>query len=211
MRQDDSLTFIASGDMRNMVQSIASLPDSYQGSLLFAVNDLDLDIVARNLIMLLLALHIEDSEQAVQSIIHVWYSASIRLQDAHLLTELICPMIEEVCVKIADRAAGSLQAKTWIVGRSSLRLVLKKELSTSLLSYFRLPPGLTHQQAHDKRVAVTKSEPQTDIYRDFCVLQPEHRVCREKYRETGIMLPFGHSREEFTVPNPYVRSAPFIS
>lgn len=188
--------------MRNMVQSIASLPDSYQGNLLFAVNDLDLDIVARNLIMLLLALDIEDSEQAVQSIIHIWYSASIRLQDARLLTELICPMIEEVCVKIADRAAGSLQAKTWIVGRSSLRLVLKKELWTSLLSYFRLPPGLTHQKAYDKRVAVTKAEPQAEIYRDFCVLQPEHRVCREKYRETGIMLPFGHSRDEYTVPNP---------
>lgn len=190
--------------MRNVVKTVASLPDTYTGQVLLAVNDLDLEIVARNLIMLLIALKVRDSEQAVQSIIHIWYSASIRPTDAQILTEVICPMIEEVCAKIADRAAGSLQAKTWTFGKSALRLVLKKESWTDLLSYFRLPPGLTYQQAHDKRVVVTKAEEQDEIARDFCVRHPEHRVCKDKYREDGIMLPFGHSREEFTIPNPYV-------
>jgi len=190
--------------MRNVVKTVASLPVTYTGDLFLAVNDLDFDIVARNFIVLLIALTTEDSEQAVQSIIHIWYSASIRPADARLLTEVICPMVEEVCAKIADRAAGSLQAKTWTFGKSTLRLVLEKESWTTLLSYFRLPSGLTYQQAHDKRVAVTKAEKQEEPARDFCVRHPEHRVCREKYREDGIMLPFGHSREEFTIPNPYV-------
>lgn len=104
--------------MRNVVQIVAILPDAYDGTLLLAINDLDLDIVARNLIMLHLALHIEGLEQAVQSIIHIWYSASIRPADARLLTHVVYPMIEEVCTRIADRAAGSLQAKTW---KASLR------------------------------------------------------------------------------------------
>ena len=108
--------------MRNVVKTVASLPDTYTGEVLLAINDLDLDIVARNLIMLLIALKVEDSEQAVQSIIHIWYSASIRPADAQILTGVICPMIEEVCDKIADRAAGSLQAKTWTVGKSAFRL-----------------------------------------------------------------------------------------
>jgi hypothetical protein len=187
-----------------VVKTLASLPQNYTGDVLLAINDLDMDVVARNVIMLLLALKVEDSEQAVQSIIHIWYSATIRPVDARLLTKLIYPMIEDVCVKIADRAAGSLQAKTWKVGKCSLRLVLTKESWTTLLSHFRLPPGLTLQQVYDKRVAVTKAEQQQEIHRDFCVLHPEHRVCREKYREDGIMLPFGYSREEFTVPNPCV-------
>jgi len=194
----------ASGDFRNVVETLASLPQTYTGGLLFAINDLDMDIVARNVIMLLLALKVEDPEQAVQSIIHIWYSATIRPVDARLLAELIHPMIEDVCVKITDRAAGSLQAKTRKVGKSSLRLVLKKEAWKTLFSHLRLPPGLTLQQAYDKRVAVTKAEQQQEIHRDLCVLHPEHRLCREKYREDGIMLPFGHSREGFTIPNQYV-------
>ena len=114
------------------------------------------------------------------------------------------PVIEDVCIKVADRVAGSLQAKTWNVGKCSLRLVLKKESWTTLLSHLHVPPGLTLQQAYDKRVAVTKAEQQQEIHRDLCVLRPEHRLCREKYRDDGIMLPFGHSKEEFTVPNPCV-------
>jgi hypothetical protein len=113
-------------------------------------------------------------------------------------------MIEEVCAKIANRTAGSLQAKTWKVGRSSLRLVLSKESWASLRSYFRLPTGLTHQQAQDKRLTVTRADKERDLFRDLFDLVPEHRVCREKLRDDGILLPFGHSREEFTVPNPYV-------
>lgn len=119
-------------------------------------------------------------------------------------------MIEDVCVEIANRTAGSLQAKTWKVGKSSLRLVLRKEAWTTLLSHLRLPPGLTLQQAHDKRIAVTKTEQQQEIHRDHCVLHPEHRLCRERYREDGIMLPFGHSRVEFAIPNPCVQSALFL-
>jgi hypothetical protein len=196
--------FQASGNFRNVVKTLASLPQTYTGDVLLVINDLDMDVVARNVIMLLLALKVEDSEQAAQSVIHIWYSATIRPVDAQLLKELIYPMIEDVCFKIADRAAGTLQAKTWNVGKCSLRLVLKKESWTTLLSHLRVPLGLTLQQAYDKRVAVTKAEQQQEIHRDLCVLRPEHRLCREKYRDDGILLPFGHSREEFTVPNPCV-------
>ena len=132
----------ASGDFRNVVKTLASLPRTYTGDLLFAINDLDMDIVARNVIMLLLALMVEDPEQAVQTIVHIWYSADIRPLDAKLLAELIHPMIEDVCVKITNHAAVSLQAKTWKVGKYSLRLEQKKEAWTSLPSHLYLPTGL---------------------------------------------------------------------
>lgn len=200
----DRLTFLASGDFRNAVKTLGCLPRTYTGDVLLAMNDLDLDIVARNVIMLLPALFIEDSHQAVQSIIHIWYSANIRPTDARFLSEVIHPMIEDVCLKIAERSDQSLQAKTWRVGKSSLRLVLKKESWKALLSYSSLPAGTTVQQARSKRIAVTKAEQQHEIYRDFCFLHPENRVGKEKYRDDGIMLPFGASRADFTIPNPYV-------
>jgi hypothetical protein len=55
-----------------VVKTVASLPDTYTGDLFLAINDLDLDVVARNLIMLLVALKVEDRTQAVQSIIHTF-------------------------------------------------------------------------------------------------------------------------------------------
>jgi hypothetical protein len=39
---------IASGDLRNVIKTIASLPQSYTGKPSIVVNDVDFDIVARN-------------------------------------------------------------------------------------------------------------------------------------------------------------------
>jgi hypothetical protein len=39
---------IASGDLRNVIKTIASLPQSYTGMPSIVVNDVDFDIVARN-------------------------------------------------------------------------------------------------------------------------------------------------------------------
>jgi hypothetical protein len=46
----------ASGDPRNIVKTIVSLPRSYTRKPLIVINDIDFDIVARNLVMLLLTL-----------------------------------------------------------------------------------------------------------------------------------------------------------
>ena len=49
----------ASGDLRNVIQSVASLPPIYDQRVNIVLNDLDLDTVARNLIMLLVLLAVE--------------------------------------------------------------------------------------------------------------------------------------------------------
>jgi hypothetical protein len=69
---DFNLLFAASGDPRNVIKSIVGLPDGYTGELKAVLNDKDFLIVARNAIMLLIALHL-DRETAVPMIIHLWY------------------------------------------------------------------------------------------------------------------------------------------
>ena len=54
--------------------------------------------------LLLIALIADDELQAADLILHVWYSAFIRQQDMEFLASRIRPLIEEVNIKIKDRA-----------------------------------------------------------------------------------------------------------
>lgn len=197
---------IASGDLRHVVKTVSSLPQSYNKNLSIVINDIDFDVVARNTIMLLLALTISNEAEAAETVLHFWYSALVRPVDMQHLQSLRS-LIEDVCLKIVDRKAGSLQAKTFTFGMSSIRIVLKKEAWTDLLNALSVPKGLSVQRAHNIRVAVTKAPSRIDFrHRDLMFKQPAHRICKERFREDGILVPFSFSREDFSIPNPYVAS-----
>lgn len=152
--------------------------------------------------MVLLALTIPDEQQAAETVLHLWYSARIRPVDMQHI-ENLRPMIQMVCTKIADRRAGSLQGKTFTIGLSSIRVILKKEVWAALLESLHVPVGLSIEQAHAIRVAVAKAPQREDhLHRSHMFQKPEHRVCKDKFRTDGILVPFGCSRKEFTVPNP---------
>lgn len=165
---------------------------------------MDFDIVARNIVMLLLTLNISDEQEAAETVLHVWYSAFIRPADYQRVQDLRS-LIEDVCNKIAGRASGSFQAKTFAFGSCSVRVVLKKEDWTLLLTFLCVPQGLTTSQARGVRLAVTTAPHRVDYrHRGLALQKPEHRICRERFREDGILLPFSQSRDDFTIPNPYV-------
>lgn len=90
------------------------------------MNDLDLDIVARNVIMLLIALTVDNMDEVADCIIHIWYSALIRKSALDILQQRVRPLIEDVCEKIKSKLSSAILAKTWTFGQRSMRLVLKK-------------------------------------------------------------------------------------
>jgi hypothetical protein len=199
----DILSQTASGDLRNVIKTVVRLPSSYSGSLEITINDRDFDIVARNLILLLITLIVENVDDAVDCIIHVWYSALVRQSDIDILHCRIQPLIEDVCSKIKGRASGSLLGKTWTFGQRSLRVVLEKSSWVRLLSFVDKPAGLTAEQALETRAATTLAESRRD-YRDryMCCQSPSRRVAFNKFRQDGLLLPFGFPRHEFREPNP---------
>lgn len=159
--------------------------------------------MARNVVLLLIALVVKEVDQAADCIIHLWYSAFVRESDVDLLRHRIRPLIESVCDKIKDKRPESLLAKTWTFGRHSLRVVLERSSWDRLLSFVDLPPGLTADRAREIRAAITLAESRKD-YRDrymYCQ-SPSHRIAFNKFREDGLLLPFGSSRHEFRKPNP---------
>lgn len=82
----------ASGDLRNVIQSIIGLSQTYKGSVSTVVNDIAFDVVARSIIVLLVGLIVEDDVKAVQCMLHVWYSSTFRQADADILSERVSPL-----------------------------------------------------------------------------------------------------------------------
>ena len=112
-------------------------------------------------------------------------------------------LIGDVCAKIQPKPPSSLQAKTWTYDKTSLRLVLMKEQWIRLQQFFKIPDGLSAALAKKIRKSVTLAPERRD-YRDRALYRqpPAWRVCTMKFREDGILLPFGSSRRELDTPNP---------
>ncbi|KAF2730472.1 hypothetical protein EJ04DRAFT_586287 [Polyplosphaeria fusca] len=195
--------FAASGDMRNVVKTITGLPEAYEDQCTVVVNDRSFPIVARNALLLLIAFHF-DQETAVPMMIHLWYSALVPAVMVKQLATHILPLIEDVCIKIKDRKADIIQAKTFKFGNGSLRLALMKEDWTNLKDYFKVPEGLTRDRAEAIRQNITMAPDRAD-YLDrtmYCMKSAGMRTCLMKFREDGVLLPFSASRNDFDTPNP---------
>ncbi|RBR26226.1 uncharacterized protein FIESC28_01009 [Fusarium coffeatum] len=193
----------ASGDLRNLLVTMAHLPPSYKQPISITMNGRDHDIVARNVVILLVALTAEEHDDTIDCMVHVWYLALIRESDIKLLNLRVRPLIEDLCRKIKDKPTNTILGKSWKFGQSSFRLVLEKVAWERLLTFLEIPSGLTVEKANLLRTAVTLADSRVD-YRDrsFLFLSSSHRVARYRFRQDGLLLPFGASRSGFQHPNP---------
>lgn len=178
------------------------------------MNDLEFDVVARNTILLLLALTIQDSTTAeastsplsnAEALIHVWYSASFPSYVLSQLQDRVKPLITEVCSKITHKSPSTTLGKTWKFsdGRT-LRLVLKQKDWLRLTDFLDVPQDLSVEDAAAIRRTVTLAPERLD-YRDrwyFKDASPFIRIAKQKFQEDGILIPFGHPRRAFDTPNP---------
>jgi hypothetical protein len=199
---DLNLLFAASGDLRNLIKSVVLLPDSYDGAINLVVNDMDIDRVARNIIMLLVLLTTDNRDEATECVLHMWYSVLIKQSHLDRLSRHVRPLIEEVVGKVKHRAAEKPQGKTWTFGLRSLRVVLLPPQWVSLLSYLDVPQGLSRVEAARLHRSVTMAPDRVDHrHRKYLDQDPKGRICDENFRQDGILLPFGYPRETFKIPN----------
>jgi hypothetical protein len=139
----------------------------------------------------------------VPIMLHLWYSASIPNSVFRALQDSILPLVQEVCEKIKSKSQSSLQSKTWAYGSRSCRLVLQKQFWDRLLLYFQVPRGLTLARAQQIRLATSLAPERTDyVERSFFKKPPKWRVAAMKFRQNGILLPFGSSSAGYDTPNP---------
>ncbi|KAH7361664.1 hypothetical protein B0T11DRAFT_327821 [Plectosphaerella cucumerina] len=177
-------------DLRNAFKTIAELPETRTASIDITVNDLDTPTVSRHVILLLIAVQsatrIVNVDEAVDCMLHVWYSSLIRQSDLGILEKLVKPVIQNVCDTIKTRGPEEV-IKTW----------------DGLLAYFDVPDGMTAERAHLVRKIGMLSPKMKDLRnREFVHKSGPGRVGVMRFIEDGLLLPFGSPREDFTVPNP---------
>ena len=178
-------------------------PITYAGLCKVFVNDFNLDILARNIILLLCA-HSFTPDKAAEMMLHIWYSAVIPQPMLDMIREKVLPLISEVCRKIENGdCSARIISKTWTFGSATVRAVLAREHWKTLLLYFELPPSFSAARARDCRLSVTMNPSRTDYLERHLYNQiPAIRVCKMGFRKDGILLPFGASRMAFDTPNP---------
>lgn len=163
--------------------------------------------MARNIILFLIAMVVEDVDEAIDCIIHVWYSSFIRKSDLQILQKKVKPQIQMVCYMIdlqGPSPNNSLVEKIWDFGSNSFKVVLQPSEWKNLLTYFDIP----HDIRLDDILTARKAEMRYNIDRDDLGLahMPVHaRVSVKGYLDSGILLPFGSRRDDFTIPNPQVQ------
>ena len=194
---------IASGDLRNIVKTITCLPTGFIQRTEVYINDRDLDVVARNLILLLIGLTVEDDNEAVECMIHVWYSAFLRASDMAILRDRILPMIDEVCREIQNNPPALILGKTWTFAQHSCRIELTKESWEIVMLHVDHIRNLSAERASQIRsAAILAPNRLDDVEKHMLALTPTQRICKQRFREDGLLLPFGASRLDSNVPNP---------
>ena len=191
--------YLASGDLRNMVKTVISLPSTYTNRCTIVLNDMDRYVVARNAILLILAL-ILDPHEAPEILLHVWYSARLTPRIAMILQEKVKPMVLDVLQKIRYKSDSTILAKTWSSRRVSISVRFYKSQWMFLLKM--LEAEMTLEKAESERKYIMLHKDRLDFReRNWFNFYPGSRWCANKLLETGVLLPVGHCNDDFTVPN----------
>ena len=74
-----NICFPACGDLRNFIKSVNSLPKEFKGKIKVELNDYNPKIMIRNFSILYLLL--SKGKQAINSVIHLWYSSFLTKHD----------------------------------------------------------------------------------------------------------------------------------
>jgi hypothetical protein len=205
---------IASGDLRSVIKTCANLPETLTQDIEVTLNDREFQVVARNAVILLFALssvsdtaidNEQDTSELSESLIHLCYSAFLPDSLIAQIKKQVIPLFEEVCGKLRDKPPGTNFGKTWSFDSGqSVRLILPRERWFELEQYTCVADGLTPKEASDLRTRTTLAPERAD-FRDrwhFKEATTFTRIAKQKFREDGLLLPYGHPRIGFEHPNP---------
>ncbi|KAK0238484.1 hypothetical protein EDD85DRAFT_826999 [Armillaria nabsnona] len=196
LTQNFKLCFAASGDIRNLVETVNGLPKHYQGKCDILLNDIDPIVVNRNLIILFALLGSGPSmDEAAELATHLMYSAALPAAGASFVQRCI------------DYVYGSNSD-----GEISYRVVLSTR-GSGKISSLQTSAGIKHpvemfRSSYDfptalnsMRRAFTEASKSDDHDRLLSKLTPGHRLAIKRFRETGVLAPFSLNTNTFMHPN----------
>ncbi|CAG8892542.1 unnamed protein product [Penicillium egyptiacum] len=196
------LLFSSSHDIRNIVETVARLPDTYSGQCEIVMNGITSAIFAQNVLLVLTAFHFPP-EEAVPIMIHLWYSALIPVSLLTGLRRKLLPLIAEACSEAARKRTNQLFKWIWKKNKAVLHVELMRDEWDRLGGFLKPPSYLSAATAACNRQDVMLASNRKDNLHRFLFAQPRYwRVSTMKFWRDGILLPFGCSRKAFDTPNP---------
>ncbi|CAA7262887.1 unnamed protein product [Cyclocybe aegerita] len=188
-----ALCFAASGDLRNVITSINCLPESYQLPCNVVINDREVDIVLRNLLLLFTFASFAPDE-AAEMALHLWYLPKLPSKTMARLRPIFNEKLDKIFTHMAKNPGSPpttlLKAKFQLTDKASIVALLPKWFWFEMKKMLELK--MTSQQADYQRHLITLGPDRRD-YRDrhLSLLGPYYRVSKMKYYEDGLIMPFG--------------------
>jgi hypothetical protein len=196
-----------------VIKTLHGVPVSFSKHVDVTINDREFDVVARNVVILLYVLaSLNDTSPSYDSYefiaegsIHLWYSGFLPSSLATSLKDKVGGLLEDSCTHTVEATHDEMIKKTWTFAPSTvLSVSLPKDKWPLLKKFLEVPADLTAQSAKVIRAKVVMSPERAD-YRErwyFKDANPSMRLAKQRFRIDGLLLPFGHPRTGFDVPNP---------
>jgi hypothetical protein len=194
-------TTAVSGDLRNTIVTVNSLPSGYTKTCDLTLNDPNPIIVIRNAFILMIIFLYPDKHEATKMILHLWYSAFLCFKDFKKLRYELLPFIERAYAKNKNGKATSQVSQRWTKGSASLRLTLTRRQWKMMLVMLEKGDELDYHMAELSRRGVLDKD---KLARNKILLDVPsvHRRSHMKFLATGMLLPFGQPVGKYDMPNP---------
>ncbi|XP_070538595.1 uncharacterized protein [Ptychodera flava] len=103
-----SLLLAGVGDLRNVIKTVASLPDKFKGQVELTMNDCDVHILARNVLFLYMMFSARDIKEVSDALVQLWYSICITDEHNEYLKGVLGHLITTDTDAIAVQTKGKL-------------------------------------------------------------------------------------------------------
>ena len=187
------LSTIASGDLRHVIRTTNALPSDFSGKLSFLINDISTPTVCRNVILLLILGTVPDKSLAADIALHFWCSVFWPIE--YLMQTMLALISWLECLR--ENEIG----QTYPLGPgSTISTCIPADAFACFKHFISSSTSTDDAQAEYDRV---RTIPSRKDYRErmYANLRPSHRVAFQKYRRSGIILPFGANITHFNATN----------
>lgn len=189
------LCFSASGDLRNVIETICQLPNKFAGQVTVYINDHNPMVVARNFLMLkLLQVYHYD---AVDAIIALWYSAAMTHSQSIVTDGVVIDTLKNT-VRCGKQGEFQVNFKPF----SSSTLSVENGAQVWPLLARMSASKCSMQSIWSSRMEKLKSGLKFDC-KTAC-LRPSHQVAWKEFQEQGLLLPCGACHAHHCAPNKFL-------
>ncbi|KAI8960337.1 hypothetical protein F5Y11DRAFT_349589 [Daldinia sp. FL1419] len=203
------------GDLRNVVKTVAGIPEDHKGQINIVINDEDFNTIARAFIILTYLLYHDDVAEATENAIHLWYSFCIPSSiDGWMRESLVEFVREEIRLNNKGSENENVDRLFWDeLGLDCRGTVVRKELAPISISldmprqhWYRLEGYLLRESnwkmCKSARESIVLTENRRDYREQYLFRQPSReRPSHMAFKYDGILKPFGRELFYYNTPN----------